>query len=450
MNRSTFPPADTYASTSPPALADKPAHNAFDRRAFVSAAFATTLSTTLLRAAESGRAPRLLLRSSWQTINIGDIAHTPGLLAILERYLPQAQIYLWPSRIDNGVDEILRTRFPKLNIVQGTEALKSAFDQCDFLLHGSGPSLVAERDVVRWSTETQKPYGVYGITLPLQSSSATRPVAAEAFAATIDVLSGAEFVYFRDSVSLQVAKDHDCTCPIMEFGPDAAFATDLRDDTRAVAFLEQHGLQEGQFLCCIPRMRYTPNWTIPGSKATVDTVKHARNQLMKEHDHAPHRQAITDVVKQTDLKVLICPEDRTQMAVGKEMLYDPLPDDVKRRVVWRPDYWLTGEAISTYVRSVGLFGNEMHSPIMCIGNGIPAIVCRWAEQTSKGYMWRDIGLQDWLFDFDNEADVARLPAAVLALAQDPVAAQAKAAAARQFVQQRQQATMETLQRSLDT
>ncbi|MEX0819126.1 MAG: hypothetical protein WD070_06025 [Pirellulaceae bacterium] len=31
---------------------------------------------------------------------------------------------------------------------------------------------------------------------------------------------------------------------------------------------------------------------------------------------------------------------------------------------WRPDYWLTGKAISTYVRSAGLFGNEMHSPIM--------------------------------------------------------------------------------------
>jgi hypothetical protein len=73
------------------------------------------------------------------------------------------------------------------------------------------------------------------------------------------------------------------------------------------------------------------------------------------------------------------------MAVGKEMLLDLLPDDVKRRVVWRENYWLTDEALSTYALSAGLFGHEMHSPIMCIGNGIPAIVCRFEEQTSKGF-----------------------------------------------------------------
>ncbi len=129
------------------------------------------------------------------------------------------------------------------------------------------------------------------------------------------------------------------------------------------------------------------------------------------------------------------------MEIGKEMLVDPLPDEVKAKVVWRENYWLTDEALSTYVRSAGLFGNEMHSPIMCIGNGIPAIVCRWKEQTSKGFMWRDIGLGEWLFTLDNEDEIPRIAPAVLALARDPAAAKAKAAKARQFVQQRQRETM---------
>ena len=80
------------------------------------------------------------------------------------------------------------------------------------------------------------------------------------------------------------------------------------------------------------------------------------------------------------------------MAVGREMFWDKLPAEVKQRVVWRERFWLTDEALSTYVRSAGLFGSEMHSPIMAVGNGIPAIVCRFEEQTSKGFMWRDIGL----------------------------------------------------------
>ena len=136
------------------------------------------------------------------------------------------------------------------------------------------------------------------------------------------------------------------------------------------------------------------------------------------------------------------------MALGKEMLVDPLPDDVKKKVVWRDHYWLTDEALSTYVRSAGLFGNEMHSPIMCIGNGIPAVVCRFDEQTSKGFMWRDIGLGDWLFDLDNPDEVARIAPTVLAIAKDPAAAKAKAAKAREFVQQRQREEMAALTASL--
>jgi len=388
-------------------------------------------------------APKILLRSSWQTVNIGDIAHTPGVLAVLERYFPEAEIQLWPSRVDNGVDRMLQQRFPALKIVQGSD-LKEAFRECDFLLHGSGPSLVAERDVVRWATETQKPYGVFGITLSVQGSTATKPVADAVFSKTIDVLSGARFAFFRDSVSLNLAKDRGCQSPVMEFGPDGAFATDLRDDEKATAFLKQNQLEEKQFLCCIPRLRFTPYWVIPEKKAKPDAVKHARNEAMKQHDHEPHRQAIIEVVRNSRLKVLICPEDQTQMAVGKELLYDPLPDDVKARCVWRPDYWLTGEAVSTYIRSAGLFGNEMHSPIMCIGNGIPAIVCRWAEQTSKGFMWRDIGLQDWLFDFDREEDVQKVPSTVKSLVQDPKAAAAKAEAARNRVHERFQRMVQVL------
>jgi hypothetical protein len=162
---------------------------------------------------------------------------------------------------------------------------------------------------------------------------------------------------------------------------------------------------------------------------------------MKEHDHAPLREAIIRITRETSMKVLVCPEDQTQMAVGKELLIDTLPDDVKPKVVWRPNYWLTGEALSTYVRSAGLFGNEMHSPIMCIGNGIPAIVCRWKEQTTKGYMWDDIGLSDWLFDMDDEDQVKRIVPTVLALATDPAAARAKAAQGRANVEKFQRETM---------
>jgi polysaccharide pyruvyl transferase WcaK-like protein len=265
---------------------------------------------------------------------------------------------------------------------------------------------------------------------------------------SIDVLSGAKFVYFRDSVSLEFAKKKGCTCSVMAFGPDGAFAVDLKDDAKAEAFLKANGLETGKFLCCIPRLRYTPYWTIPEKKAAMDPVKHERNEAMKEHDCKPLRDAILSVLENTDLKILLCPEDETQMAVNKEMILDKLPEAVKSRIVWRPNYWLTAEAISTYRRSAGLFGHEMHSPIMCIGNGIPAIVCRWAEQTSKGIMWRDIGLSDWLFDLDKEDEVQRVASTVLAMAKDLSGAKAKALKAKAFVEERQREMTTELKKHL--
>lgn len=419
--------------------------NLTNRRQFLVTSL--TAAITHLAAAQS-RPRRILLRSSWQTVNIGDIAHTPGVLALLEKHLPDVEIRLWPSNVANGVAEMLLARFPKLRIVRTPEALKTAFDECDFLLHGSGPSLVAAQDIAKWRDSTGKPYGIYGITFNAPDLVASKPEAMRKFEQAIPIMSGARFVLFRDSVSLAEAKKRGCECPVMGFGPDGAFATDLRDDARAVAFLRAHQLEEGQFLCCIPRLRNTPYWTIPARKTPRDEAKHARNEAMKEHDLAPLREAILQVIRQTKLKVLLCPEDETQMIVGKEMLFDPLPDDVKAKVVWRPDFWLTDEALSTYVRSAGLFGAEMHSPIMCIGNGIPAIVCRWAEQTSKGIMWRDIGLSEWLFNLDEPSEIPGIVPAVLALAKDPAAAKAKAMKARAFVQQRQLETMQTLGASL--
>jgi polysaccharide pyruvyl transferase WcaK-like protein len=418
-----------------------PTPDSLSRRALLTR-LGLAFGATAWGAAAADRPKRILLRSSWQTVNIGDIAHTPGVLHLLEQHLPDAEITLWPSLLDNGVDELLTTRFPKLKIAKGGEALKTAFAECDFLLHGSGPSLVAEKDVVRWTEATGKPYGVYGITLSKKGSTSTKETSDEGFQKTIAVLSGARFAFFRDSHSLALAKAEGCTSPVMDFAPDGAFACDLKDEEKATAFLTATGLEEGKFLCCIPRLRYTPYWLIKNQPK--DEVKQARNDEMKAHDHGPHIEAIKRVIAETDLKILLCPEDRTQMQVGKDVIYDLLPDEIKDRVVWRPDYWLTGEALSVYVRSAGLFGNEMHSPIMCIGQGIPAIVCRWAEQTTKGYMWDDIGLGEWLFDFDKEEDLARFPGVVLAMAKDPVAAKAKAATGRLAVEKRQRETMAVL------
>ena len=415
-----------------------------NRRTFLASASAAALVTALRAAAPAGRAPRILLRSSWQIVNIGDIAHTPGVLTLIERTLPKAEVRLWASGdLSEEVIAMEHRRFPQLQIVKGSigangkaskPELADALAWTDFLLHGSGPSFVAARDVAAFAKHVGKPYGVYGIT------HGTNPPTAD----ERTVFDGARFVFFRDELSLKLARTQNLKSPIVDFAPDGAFACDLRHDAAADAFLAAHDLTPGQFLCCIPKLRFTPYWLIRNSPK--DETRHARNEAMKVADHAPLLEAINAVVRETNMKILLCPEDKTQMTVNKEQLYDHLPADVKPRVVWREKFWLTDEALSTYVRSAGLFGHEQHSPIMCIGAGIPAIVCRWAEQTTKGDMWRTIGLGDWLFNMDVEADKKKVAPAVLAMAKDPAVARAKAEKARAVVERYQRDTMAVVAR----
>lgn len=387
--------------------------------------------------------PKILLRSSWQYINIGDVAHTPGALAVIEKNIPEAEVILWASsNLTYQAAHMLQKRFPKVKIVTGkirkdgrgeNEELDKALKWCDMLLHGSASALGARDDVRSFLDYVKKPYGVFGIT----------------YGGIVEkeLLDRASFIFFRDPLSLEKAKADGIECPIMEFGPDGAFGTDLANDRSAEYFLSDNDLEEGKFMCCIPRLRYTPYWKI--STAPYSKEKDERNIEMKEHDHAPLREAIISVVKETGMKILVCPEDSSQMAVGKEMIVDKLPEDIKKNVVWREKFWLPDEALSIYRKSAGLFGNEMHSPIMCIANGIPAVVCRFAEQTTKGYMWRTIGLGEWLFDLDIPEEVANIAPTVLSVAKDPKAAKQKAEKAREFVIKRQEYMCEVLKNTLD-
>ena len=421
------------------------------RRTFFHGLVTASLGISLCRAAPGRSRKKILLRSSWQTKNIGDIAHTPGVLALLQQYLPDVIVQLWPMDVGRGVEAMLRRRFPGLIIVKSAEEVRAAFRECDFLLHGSGPYLVAENDLLRWHRETGKPFGVYGITFSDDefSPAARQADPKAAFDRTLAIMEKASFVFFRDSVSLELARARGCRCPVMAFGPDGAFGTDLRDEVRAERYLQSEGLEPGRFLCCIPRFRFTPVWTLPGQSGTFNPSRHARNEAMKEHDMGALRKTLIDVLRETDLKVLICPEDETQMAIGRDMLFDRLPASLQPRVSLRREYWLTDEALSTYVQSAGLFGCEQHSPIMCIGNGVPAIVGRWREQTSKGLMWRDIGLAEWLIDFDREEDLQRLPRVVLDLARNPSRARSIVATAQAEVHKHQVRTFEALRSALD-
>ena len=414
----------------------------------LSISFAAFVATLLLLSCTSEeKVPVILLRSGWQTENIGDIAHTPGFLALAEKHIPEAKVIFWPwySLLPEEEVTMLKTRFPKMEIVVGevdenglptSPELEKAFREADIFVHNSGPATLGWKEALGFKKMTGRPFGVYGTTYGLYGIPEK------------EALSEAAFVFFRDTVSLERAKADGVHAPIMGFAPDAAFATDVEDADKASAYLDSIGFEEGKFICVNPNHRRTPFWEHTHKNREYDASVDSLNQAKRDHDHKPMLEAITRIVRETDLKVLICHEDYTELPIGKEWIYDCLPEDVKKRVVWRDTPWNLDEAIGVFKRSVGLFSHEMHCPIMCIGNGIPAIVVRWAEQSSKGLMWKTIGLDDWLFDFDDEADVARYVATVVEFAKNRESSFEKAGKARAFVNKCQKETMSVVRETM--
>jgi hypothetical protein len=273
-----------------------------NRRHFIHNSIAAALASISASAADA-KAPKIILRNSWQTVNIGDIGHTPGILALLEKYIPNAEVYLWPSDIGNGVREMLMKRFPKLIILPSSEEERQKITKtCDFFLHGSAAFLSITKDLAAWKS-TGKSYGIYGISAAAEGDHPMSLMGHKGLTAEVkEAMNGASFVFLRDSESLKVVKDGGVTCPIIEFGPDGAFGVDLRNDELAHVYLTENKLETGKFLCCIPNLRSAPYWKVKKGRP-FDPAKHKRNEEMKEHDHAPLREAIIAVVRQTDMKI---------------------------------------------------------------------------------------------------------------------------------------------------
>ncbi|MCC6858654.1 MAG: polysaccharide pyruvyl transferase family protein [Bryobacterales bacterium] len=373
------------------------------------------------------RPPRILLRSSWQSVNIGDIGHTPGALTLLQEHFPEAEVTLWPGRLGHGSRALLTAAFPRLKIAEGslgpdsrpdTAELARAWEEADLYLSGSGSGFPASNHAIAFHKATGKPAGVLGVsTDPISGIGGRREPeggtleeirarAARLPANHLDknlryIIDRAAFFFCRDTLSLAYLKSQGVRTPVLEFGPDAQLGMRLRDDARGLAYLRSRGLEPGKFICVIPRLRYTPYYRVNKvPRVPEDDVKDAINERTTETDHARLREMIAAYVQRTGNKVLACAEMTYQVEMARDVLVNPLPADVKRNVVWRDTFWLPDEAASVYSQALAVVSVECHSPLIAYRNGVPAFYVRQPTDTCKGQMYRDFGAGDWLFEIE--------------------------------------------------
>ena len=395
------------------------------------------------------KVPAFLIVSGWQTVNIGDIAHTPGLLALIEKYFPGSPYYLWPRDIEGfGVEAMLKKHFPQLNIVKTnrpgetdikvTEELKTVFDRCDMLLHGSGPHVLEMNKIKLWMEHTGKPFGVCGVT-----EQKITPELKE-------IIDKSAFFFTRETASLKIVRDNMANPEQTGFFPDATFNLTIHHEDKAESFLKNLGLNDKEFICIVPRLRYTPyhkihdyiNW----NQDKIDEVNMI-NDRYKETDHEKLRTVMINWVQETGNKVLICPEMTYQIDIMDELLIDPLPNDIKPNVFKKSDFWITDEAASVYKRAFAVISMECHSPIISLANDTPAFYIRQKEDTIKGRMYHDIGLSDWVFEID-ETDGDRIYNGLKKLINDYPAALKKITGAYAIINKQYQQSFEMINKSI--
>jgi hypothetical protein len=403
----------------------------------------------------------ILLRSSWQTVNIGDVAHSPGALRALARYAPDARLILWPVHLDGRERVMFAQAFPEVEIVDGellpdgtatTAGLAAAIDAADVLVHGSGPSLVRADDMGTWSRVTGKPYGFFGVSLdPLtpvftgtldELESMVRSLGRDVLdASELDVLDGAAFIYCRDSITQLFLQTLDLRCPIVEFGPDATFAFDVTDEEGAAAIKLEQGLSDGEYLCVVPRVRWTPYFQMRDERPTVQDIRRtAYNTLWVDHDLGVLAATIIDYVRRTGHRVLVVPEMAYAVGLAEEHFADALPADVRPHVRVLPRFWSAPEALTVYRDAEAVVSIECHSPLMAISQGTPAVYVRQPTDTVKGRMYDDVGATGGPVEISG-GPLPVLPA-LRRILDDPSGARADTAATRERAHERLRAMVE--------
>ncbi len=354
---------------------------------------------SLLNACNKTVPGTILLVSGWQEVNIGDIAHTPGLINILKTFLPEVEIILWEKAPAAEVEEMLHKYYPGMQILKGNiddnsevdnPLIYEAFDKSDLMIHGSGPYVVGQPHLEAWVKYTKnKPFGIFGTTIEKMNDKLK------------ELLSKAAFIYTRETASLAVLKESGLSGDHISFAPDATFYFNLHDDVKAESFLLSAGLSKNEYICAVPRSRRTPYYKIRNRhKWTEKSIEEmeAYNFRLQQEDFPKLREALIWWVRKTGYKVLLCPEMTYQVDLMDDIL-EILPADVKPNVLKR-GYWLPDEAASVYARSCIVVSFDCHSPIIAAANNVPFFYLRQPEDTIKGQMYYDLHFPDRVFEIE--------------------------------------------------
>ncbi|HWA99465.1 MAG TPA: polysaccharide pyruvyl transferase family protein [Pirellulales bacterium] len=406
-----------------------------NRRTFLQQAGAALATVAACSRAEAGTKNKtIVLQSAWATHNIGDIGHTPGTLRVLEQHLPDVRVVLWAMKLDERVTAMLHARFPQVEIIQGSltgksdsdEKLREAIRSSDLFIRNSG--MGQDTSFMQFCQNNGKRYGLFGQSYfpdMVEGNGADERIA---------LLNSAAFLYTRETKTLGILKSAGVKTPVLEFGPDGCFGIDVRDDERGLATMKALGLEDRKFITIQLRTHTPSHPGVDDKRPQKLNPLHPTPQMIADDERraAKYCDLITRWVNKTGHKVLIAPEVKKEMEHNKRFIFDRLPPDIQRHVVNLEYFWNADEAASVFARAHTVVCHEPHSPIIALANGTPIIHTYSEFHSPKCWMFKDIGLGQWLLEMD-ETPAEKMADTLFAIDADYAGAQAKVQQAMAYV-----------------
>jgi hypothetical protein len=233
------------------------------RRDFITQASALLLISPLLGSALMQNDPRhykkVLFRTSWNHANSGDVADITSIYRLIQKYVYETQVILWPYDIDDSTVDLLKRNFTSLRIVSGTiddngnpttEELKEAINEADMFIYSAGSEIKLnwsgsqnggiETGSIKTIANEDIPFIINGLgKIPDESSE---------IGSMIDICNKASIVFINDVITEYALKERNIKLSNGKTLPNTLVAFELKNDTESRIFLSELKLNDAGFI----------------------------------------------------------------------------------------------------------------------------------------------------------------------------------------------------------
>ncbi len=374
--------------------------NISERRRFIKQSLGFALSLPTLMSFKNSfqevTYPKILFRVGWNNTDNNELALIPALYRIAQKTILRTEFYLWLSKSDEKLMEMLDKNFTSLKMVTGdiddsgqptTDELKEILFESDLFFYTPGFSTNVdwtgkskegvETRSLQYCLDNGINYALLGIgDIPDEPESRDR---------FLKIANGAEFVYSTSSVTDRQLKDKNIKISKIQTAPNPLFGFDLRDDTGSRKVLQGFYLIDKDFLTVDFKAHGIPSEKLTEySKKVIDLI--------------------TRWVKENDKNVLLLPNNDADVEYTVKNIYNPLPEEVKAKVAISEERLMPDMAASIYEKSRVVVGMSLFPAISGINSGNPIMFLSPVDVEMRAKTIEDIGLKNSIQDLDSRSE----------------------------------------------